>query len=62
MVADKNNTRIIPNRINKKNLQTGTSLVELDSPDDRITKQTGDSDTLIQTDNPDDTKYEGQKP
>lgn len=60
MGKTKDETKIIPNRVNRKNIQPGTSLVELDSPDDRITKQTGDGDTLIKVDNPDDMKFEGK--
>jgi hypothetical protein len=60
MDREKDNTKIIPNRINKKNRQTGSSLVELDNPDDRITEQTGDEDTIVTVDNPDDTKFEGK--
>lgn len=60
MGKTKDETKIIPNRINRKNMQTGRSLVELDSPDDRITRQTGDGDTLVKTDSPDDTRFEGK--
>ncbi|MFZ5640742.1 MAG: hypothetical protein ACOY4Q_08625 [Bacillota bacterium] len=60
MDREKDDTKIIPNRINKKNLRTGSTLVELDNPDDRITKQTGDGDTLVKLDNPDDMKFEGK--
>lgn len=60
MAKTKNETRIIPNRINRRSKQNGASLVKMDSPDDRVTAQTGDPDTLIKIDNPDDTKFEGK--
>lgn len=37
-----------------KNKSLDQSLLAIDNPDDRITKQTGDGTTLIKNDNPDD--------
>jgi len=42
--------------------ETDNPFTVLDSPDDRITKQTGTGTTLVETDNPDDakTKYDAE--
>lgn len=56
MGKNNDDTKTIPNRINKK---PGNSQTEPDASDNRI-KKTGDSDTLVVVDNPDDTRYEGK--